>query len=407
MSVLSDKYLSKFQALLRFPNLFGSPGIYRILKTNFEDLRQVTEEGRPYAAISVFVPSEILAALQIHYLPLEPVIATASQFGVVTEWEELYDDLLVTDTCCCGGQSLLALYERQVLPLPKYFLSCSHMCDDSLKTFNFLARRYDVPIFNLDVPYQKDREAVAYLASQLRELVRFICSIEHKELAPAALEGAIAVSNRTNGHRQALFSSMKTNPPLFRMFDNLPTYPMFSKFGRPEVETIYRELAEEVQTRVAKRQWAFEDGCYRLLWLGMIPLTFPKLLGFLDTLKFGFPITELALHSDFGSIEGEPFEGIALKILNYPLVGPAQRRLDKIAQVLEEYGIEGVIHFNHRGCVSFNGDNFLVSELLKSRNVPLLVLEGDIALKKYCAPERLKEALEGFRLVLEERHGKR
>lgn len=405
---ISKKYLNKYMALLRFPNLIGSKGIHKILSTNREDLRLVIEDGTPYYAVSVFAPTLLLKALGVHFLPLEPVIATAGQFGLARDFREVTQKIIGFDTSCCGGQSILHLFENEIIPLPKCILACSHMCDDSLKTFNFVAEYYNIPILSLDVPYQVDQAAVDYVATQLKEMANTICEMEGIRFGIDRLKEAVATANRTNAHRHEVFSLCKDNPPVFNMPGYLPAYPFFSKFGDHEAEEIYRTLAADIRKRVKLKKWVFQGDYFRILWMGMIPLMVPHFLSYLDTLKFGFPTTELMFHSDFETMdEQDPFKGMAQQITRYPLVGRTKRRLDKIDEIIKEYHIEAVIHFNHRGCLSFNGDNYLLSDHLRAEDIPFLVLEGDIGDNAYCSENQLKEKALNFKQILEARYGTR
>jgi benzoyl-CoA reductase/2-hydroxyglutaryl-CoA dehydratase subunit BcrC/BadD/HgdB len=403
-----EKYLARFRALLRFPNLIPIAPIYRILQLNCSDLSAVIEENRPYCAASIFAPSEILAAADAHYLPLEPVLAMAGQFGIITDLNDMKQGLLGFDTACVSGRSLIALYAREVLPLPKYLVSCSHMCDDSMKSFNFLAGHFGIPRFNLDIPYHADDVARAYVIDQLRELAEFVCRQEGKRFDLERLRRAVALSNASNRHRETLFELCRDHPPVLKLSENLSTYPLYIKFGRPEVEAIYAELVAVVRDAVARERWAYPGGAYRLLWMGMIPLVFPKLFGFLDQLAFSFPTTELMVHSRCDPVdERDPFAGLADKLLRYPLVGRSQRRVDLMTRIIQESKLEGVIHFNHRGCIAFNGDNFIVREACQGLGVPFMAIEGDIGLEEHCSMERLQADLLNFRQLLETRHGAR
>lgn len=402
----SLKYLSRYQALLKFPNLIALKGIYRILQSNFEDLRKIIEDKKSYAGISIFIPSEILNALNIHYLALEPVIATAFQLNIVRDLKDIQNEILIFDTSCCGSQSVLSLYKRKILPPPKYLLACSHMCDDSLKTFNFVSRYYNIPIFNIDVPYYNDEYTLDYIAAQLKDFIDFLCKIEKKTFKISSLKETISISNRTNELRHKIFSSCMKNPPIFKMSEYLPIYPLYTKFGKKDVEEIYIELLKETNNRIENKNQVFQDNYYRIFWMGMIPLASINFWKFIDSLHFGFPITELLLNSDFETIdEKDPIRGIARKLMSYPLVGGTQKRINLITNVIDNYGIEGVIHFNHRGCVSFNGDNFALYDYFKKRNIPFLVLEGDIS--DHDILERSQEKILNFHNILRENYGEK
>lgn len=404
----SEKYLARFRALLRFPNLVPIAPIHRILELNCDDLSKVIDEGRPYCAASIFVPPEILAAADAHYLPLEPVLATARQFGIFTDLKDVQQRLLGFDTACVSGQSLIALYAREILPLPRYVISCSHMCDDSMKSFNFLARYFGLPIFNLDIPFQGDAVARNYVVGQLHELAEFVSRHEGTTFDLERLRRAVVCSNATNRQRETFYDLCRDYPPVLKLSENLSTYPLYVKFGRPEVESIYTELVAFVRDAIAREKWAYPRGAYRLMWMGMIPLVFPKLFSFMDQLAFSFPTTELMVHSRFDPIdESDPIAGLADKLMNYPLVGRSQRRVEVLKEIVSKSQIEGVIHFNNRGCISFNGDNFVLREACQSLGVPFMVLEGDIAFEEHCSIEGLQSSLANFRQILEARYGAR
>jgi benzoyl-CoA reductase/2-hydroxyglutaryl-CoA dehydratase subunit BcrC/BadD/HgdB len=263
-------------------------------------------------------------------------------------------------------------------------------------------------MFNLDIPFQADDLARAYVKDQLRELAEFVCRQEGTSFDLERLRRAVALSNSTNRHREAFFELCRDHPPVLKLSENLPTYPLYIKFGRPEVEAIYADLVAVVRDAIAREKWAYPGGAYRLMWMGMIPLVFPKLFSFMDQLAFSFPTTELMVHSRCDPIdEGDPFAGLAEKLLRYPLVGRSQRRVDLATRIIKESRLEGVIHFNHRGCMAFNGDNFILREACQGLGVPFMTVEGDIALEEHCSIERIQSDLTNFRQVLEARHGAR
>jgi len=66
--------------------------------------------------------------------------------------------------------------------------------------------------------------------------------------------------------------------------------------------------------------------------------------------------------------------------------------------MVERYQIDGVIHYNQRGCRQSCGGVPLIKEFLKKQNIPMLILDGDgIDMRNYSEGQtrtRLKAFLE-------------
>lgn len=61
-----------------------------------------------------------------------------------------------------------------LMPKPRFILSTSLACDANTLTFRHLAQFYDVPHFNVDIPFESSPQAVDYVAGQLRQMGEFL-----------------------------------------------------------------------------------------------------------------------------------------------------------------------------------------------------------------------------------------
>ena len=94
--------------------------------------------------------------------------------------------------------------------------------------------------------------------------------------------------------------------------------------------------------------------------------------------------------------EQRPWESMAMWCLKNPYVGPAGQRLAGIEKIIEEYDIDGVIHFSTDACRHSCAAHRLIADVLQKRNVPFMVLEGDMSDKRKYSEDRTRFLLESF-----------
>lgn len=94
--------------------------------------------------------------------------------------------------------------------------------------------------------------------------------------------------------------------------------------------------------------------------------------------------------------EDSPFEGMALKCLKNPFVGPIAQRLNGILELVEGYDVDGVVYFSPQACRFANASFRIIKDALAKRDRPLLVLEGDMLDKRNYSAQRTRESLDTF-----------
>ena len=63
---------------------------------------------------------------------------------------------------------------------------------------------------------------------------------------------------------------------------------------------------------------------------------------------------------------------------------------------------DAVIHFCHWGCKQASGGSLLLKETMKSRNIPMLILDGDGVDQRNSHDGQIKTRLEAFLEMIEE-----
>jgi len=94
---------------------------------------------------------------------------------------------------------------------------------------------------------------------------------------------------------------------------------------------------------------------------------------------------------------------LARKALGNYLVGPADRRVKRLAKMAEEYEVDGAIHFATPACHHENAAFRLIRDAFRAKGLPVLNLEGDMTDERNYSPDQTASSLESFLEIINER----
>lgn len=296
---------------------------------------------------------------------------------------------------CSFHRLALGCYFLDYLPKADLLLTTSHFCDGKTKTNQIFAQYYDKEAIMLDVPNELSKESVAYVSGQLQTIARKLEEVSGHKLDLDRLQECIKSSNRARAVYGGLAEIGKVKPfpwdgsrvCLLSIVGN-----MFS--GTPFQEQLYQKIIDECQQRMAEGKTLPEE--FRMLWLAWFPSLPTNINDILRAKKVSIVMSELARVYWDEIDESHPFEGMALRCLKNPYVGSVEQRLNGVLQLVDEYAVDGVIHFSSTACRHANASFRLIEDALAKRNIPFLVLDGDMSDMRAYSAEKTRSFLETF-----------
>ena len=365
------------------------------------------EPGRKVVYTSIYAfPMELLAAFDV--VPFDFEIAAAmiasTENGVPT-MREAEDRGYAMDVCSFHRAALGASFNGY-FPEPHLLLTTSYYCDQKMKTNEILSLLQGKESFLLSVPAGISRDSVAYVEEQLRQIAGKLGEVARQKLDEERLKEAVRSSNRARRSHLEILELLKHRPAPWGGGQLIGFSINAMMFTGTEV----KERLNEAFLKRMKRQ--IETGRlrperHRLYWFAWLP-TYPTTL--FDTLQenhVAVPLCEtFRVHWDEID-EDRPFEGLALKCLKNPFVGPVTRRTDGLDRIADEYHIDGALLFATPACRHANGAYRLLKDSVARLGLPFLMLDMDISDPRGYSPEQIKTRLQGFNEVLDQRTERR
>lgn len=325
------------------------------------------------ALVSLFTPCEPLFAAGVTPYSLEAVSDYLAGTHCETRFQELAGETGVPDTMCSFHRTFLGAAENGLLPSPRFIIYTSLACDGNMITFPYLAKKFDVPCFFIDVPYEKSEDAVRDVAGQLERMTQFVQDVTGRRVTREALCEGVRRS-RLSAQSYAAYLDAERE----RRLPGDATGEMYAVFmsrillGSRESERYFAALAREIRRRPV-------SDAKRLLWLHVMPNMQPALRSALNFSDRVF-VTGCDLCYDsllIGQNEQEPYLSMARRLVESGFNGSVEQRIENALRTARRTNADGAVVFAHWGCKSTLGAAQLIKTALEEQGLPTLVLDGD------------------------------
>lgn len=358
---------------------------------------------RPVVYTSIYAfPTEILAACDVVPFDFEigGVFLATTDRGVPT-MQVAEERGYSTDICSFHRTSLGALFNNY-FPEPDLFVTTSFYCDGKAKTSDIISSMLGKESHFLWVPQEITTESIRYVESQLRTIATRIAEVAGHEFDEDRLRETVRSSNRSRKATLKILELLKHSPSPWNGQD-LIGYSINGHLfdGYETKEKIDAAIIEELQGRIEKGKLRPER--HRAYWFAWLPVYPSNLFGLLREREIGVALCETYRVFWDEIDEDNPFEGLALKCLKNPYIGPTSRRLEGMEEIRDSYGIDSAILFATPACRHSKSAFSLMDKSLSEMGIPLLVLDMDISDPRGYAPEFVKTRVEAFAEILDGR----
>lgn len=354
-----------------------------------------------YASAYSF-PLEILAACDVvpFDFELSSAMLCSTEMGVqmMTTAEE---EGLTTDSCAFHRVGLGAA-KKGLFPDSDLFITVSYYCDGKAKTNEILSLNRKKESALLYIPSEINKDSIAYVTRQLQQIAKQICQITGSKLDEDKLKEAVSSTNRSRKLQLELLELLKHRPTPWSG-QSLVVFSINSQefTGSPTREKLLSAFIEELQQRIKIDNLRPEQ--HRLYWMAWVPAYPNNLFQVFKDNQVSIPVCE-TMRVFWDEIdEDNPFEGLALRCLQNPFVGPIERRIDDLDQIIDQHKIDGALLFSTPACRHSKTAYRLISDSCSKRNLPFFLLDMDIGDPRGYQAEPIRTRAEGFVELLNQR----
>ncbi len=348
------------------------------------------------AMVSIFVPGELLTAAGLTPYSVEAL----SCFMAGTKCEQAFlrktEEEGFPETMCSYHRVFLGAALTGLLPKPKCTVYTNLACDGNMMTFPYLKENYDIPGFYIDVPYEKNQEAVEYVAGQLREMKQFLEEVTGKKISEEKVQMAVSNSKKAALNYKQQLLLRKEHDPVTSLTNELYAIFMCHLLAGSETSVKYTELLLEDVKKAPKG-----EGLH-VLWMHIMPfLQEPVKEVFNYSKKMHISACDFVADGFQEMHALDPYEAMAEKMVHCIYNGSVDERIQMAENLANTTEADGGILFAHWGCKGTIGASSLIKSSLEQSGFPTMILDGDGCNPANTSDGQVSTRLQAFMEMLE------
>ena len=348
------------------------------------------------AMVSLFTPCEMLQVLGLYPYSCEGLGCFLTGAWAEKSFLEYAESEGLPETFCSYHKIFIGAAERGLMPKPRFVINTTLACDANLLTFRRLAEFYQVPQLVLDIPYEQDDDAVAYVAEQLRDMRRFLEEQTGRKVDEDALRAAVARSQRSMDNYQKFMTLRADRQILGELTGEMfAAIALHTLLGTEETERYTQECLRQVEK-------APPASGLRLVWMHTNPFWIKALR---DVTDFNPRVQVVGCDMCFeGLLEADredPYLAMAQRLVYSSFNGPVTRRIDRGIAEARRLKADGAVWFCHWGCKHTLGGAQLAKKRFEEAGIPCLILDGDGCDRSHGGEGQLATRIQAFVEMLE------
>ncbi len=350
------------------------------------------------AMISIFIPSEPLVAAGITPFSVEALSGFLGGVHAEQVFLNQAEEDGASKTLCSFHRIFHGSMSSGVVPSPKMLIYTNLACDANMTSFPYLIERFKIPSFFVEVPYERNEDAVVHVAEQLREMVKFISDISGKKISESMLQKAVQRSCRTSEYYLEHLKYQADHALKSDIASEL--YGVFTghiMMGTKKAETYCRRMLSDIKK-------AKGNDAIRLVWLHALPFLQPSINKYLSlTDKARVTACDLVYDSMMHTDPADPYDAMARRMVYSCYNGDYKWRAQRALEAAKLTKADGMVVFAHWGCKGTIGASALFKRTFEAEGYPTLILDGDIGDPTNCSDGQMATRFGAFIEMLEDR----
>lgn len=381
-----------------------------LLDKAYQETIEAKARGEKIGWSTSLFPQEIAETLGLHIVYPEnhgAAIAAKKLADPFLQYAEAHDcnndlcsyakiDLAYADILDCDASNM---------PRPDFLLVGNNGCNEITKWFELLSRKYNIPLFMVDMTYNHQdhvtKSRTKYIRAQLEQLITDLCELTGKTWDPDKFAEIMKIStiNRNLWEQVADYLAIVPSPISgFDLFNYMG--PMVFTRGRTETADVLRQLIAETEENIknGKSTYPAKEE-FRVFWEGIA--CWPYLSHNLKTLKkYGINVCATA-YARAWSLDYTPGDLDSLAAAysftssnNILLEESVKRR----KEWNEKFHIDGTIYHVNRACkVMVCQQQELMRQVSEAcGGLPYMSFDGDQADYRNFSEAQFEQRIEAF-----------
>jgi benzoyl-CoA reductase/2-hydroxyglutaryl-CoA dehydratase subunit BcrC/BadD/HgdB len=381
----------------------------------YKDLASAKSQGRPVIWVTSMSPPEMVYAFDgIPFFP-ENYAALCSSRKVAEELcrageaRGYSQDLCAYALCTFGS-----IFEKkgafgdEAPPAPDLLLATEGACVTHPKWWEALQRHFGCPLVIIDAAYIVDSPTLEprykeYFASQFEEDAYEMAACLKKKFDIEKLREVVTYSDKASALWDEIDAMRAAVPTPISQIDVFTClFPLVTLKGTKEAVEFYKQLRDEVKTRVDNKVGFVPNERFRLIW-DLFPIYHNmRLLNYFAEFGAAF-VTDLYGNAFSGRLNpSDPFGSLAERYLSFFMRAHAQGKAELYKRRAKRYKVDGIVFHSNRCCRCYTSEQLDVGAILREElDMPSMTFEANMVDPRGYDDTQVKARIQSFMEMLE------
>jgi len=397
--------------------LAASAALGTLNEVYYRELANAKQQGKPVIWITSMTPIELVYTFDgIPFFP-ENYAALCSSRKVAEdlckagEARGYSQDLCAYALCTFGIMfEKRGAFGNEPPPDPDVLIATEGACATHPKWWEAIQRHYKCPMIIIDAPYTVDSETLAprqkaYNVAELKEAVKSLEQATRKTFDMDKLREVVSLSDQASelwDEIDAMRAAIPTPISQIDVFTCL--FPLVTLKGTKEAVDFYKQLRDEVKTRVDNKVGFVPNERFRLIW-DLFPIYHNmRLLNYFAEFGAAF-VTDLYGNAFSGRLDpSDPFGSLANRYLSFFMRAASWGKAELYKKRAKQYHVDGIVFHSNRCCRNFTAEQPDIGAILREElGLPSMSFEGNMVDPRGYDDAQVKSKIETFIEMLEAR----
>lgn len=290
------------------------------------------------------------------------------------------------------------------IPLPDYLLCCSNVCHQLMKWYQYLSRKYAIPMVLIDIPYNTEYDTdsvhICYIRTQFYEAIRKLEKITGKKFDQERFSEVMKISSKVGTLWNKVADLLVQEEFTYHGTD-LFNYMglVVCQRGKETTLQALEQLYEEIINKPTNN-YKPEGKVFRILYEGICCWPAMKKMA-LSFLRQNMNMVG-AIYTNAYGIEYNDFDDMLRAYTYLPNAVCIERAIDMRKNEMEKKKCDGVLIHMSRTCKIWSGIMYELKHQLENyADIPIITFDGDQADRQCFSEAQYDTRLQGFKELME------
>lgn len=358
-----------------------------IMRQYYERVRNAHQNGEKVGWVTANFPQEIIQAMELCVVYPENHSALIGSERKDRQYSMVAENAGFSNNICSFARinigDCLSTETEDSIPRPDYLVCCTNVCHQLLKWFQYISKKFCVPLILLDIPYGTDYgmsdEILDYVKEQFYEVIESLEKITGKKFEMQKFTEVMKISNQAAERWKDIIGLLAGSDKIYRgtmLFNYMGI--MVCQRGRQEtvdaLELLYYELMNKSSKKVAEE----ESNGLKIIYEGIC--CWSELMKLAISFETNGLNMSGAVYPEQFAITYNNFEDMLKAYADLPNAVTIERGRDKRIELIQRQGADGVLVHMSKTCKMWSGLSYeIMRQVEKELKIPIVVFDADHA----------------------------